>query len=244
MTTHEEIIVFTDGACKNNGYHNAKAGIGIHFPNNELQDVSRIIQKNPTNQRAELYAILVALYYIDKKLGLENKKIIIKTDSLYSINCITKWIKAWKKNDWVKKDGEKVKHKEIITRIDAYMQKYDIEFEHVPAHTNKTDSDSVGNRVADELATSAWSNHNAKNNLVEQEQQVIKIPKKPRVKKASVKKKPVKTATKTRRNGDPSSSGESDQIPKTKITKKKTSRSKKDVDFLDYDPDTVEIKTV
>ena len=149
----KSITVFTDGACTNNGYHNAKAGIGVHFPNGELRDLSRVIKKNPTNQRAELYAILVALYYIDKKIGLKKVKVIIKTDSEYSINCLTKWSAAWKKNGWVKKDGEKVKNKEILTRIDDYLQKYDVSFEHVRSHTGNTDPDSIGNDAADKLAT-------------------------------------------------------------------------------------------
>src|SRR5579885_1004383 len=131
MSNIPTIIVFTDGACTNNGYHNAKAGIGIHFPNKELPDINKVIKQNPTNQRAELYGILLALYYIEKILGIEGKKIILKTDSEYCINCLTKWIGAWKKNNWTKKDGEKVKHKEIISRIDRYIQKYDIELEHV-----------------------------------------------------------------------------------------------------------------
>ena len=31
------ILVFTDGACTNNGKKSAKAGIGVHFPNKEFE---------------------------------------------------------------------------------------------------------------------------------------------------------------------------------------------------------------
>jgi len=34
------IIVFTDGSCKGNGKKIAKAGIGIFFPNKELDNIS------------------------------------------------------------------------------------------------------------------------------------------------------------------------------------------------------------
>lgn len=221
------ITVFTDGACTNNGYHNAKAGIGIHFPNGELADISRIIKKNPTNQRAELYAILLALYYLEKKIGLENKKIMIKTDSEYSINCVTKWINGWKNNDWLKKNGEKVKHKEIISRIDKYIQKYDIEFEHVSAHTNGDDPDSIGNAIADELAKNAWSEYYLKNGIEEEEKNSIKIPKKNKKIKYS---NNIRTVSKE------------EQEKQEKKPKKVNKKGKKDL--LDYDPDTVEINLV
>ena len=29
-----EIVVYTDGACRNNGYHGASAGIGVWFGDN------------------------------------------------------------------------------------------------------------------------------------------------------------------------------------------------------------------
>ena len=36
-----DIIVYTDGACSNNGLKNAKAGIGIYFSENDSRNVSR-----------------------------------------------------------------------------------------------------------------------------------------------------------------------------------------------------------
>ena len=35
MLKNDEIIVFTDGACSNNGKPTAKAGIGVYFEENE-----------------------------------------------------------------------------------------------------------------------------------------------------------------------------------------------------------------
>jgi len=227
----ETIIVFTDGACSNNGYLNAKAGIGIHFPNGELPDLNRVVKKNPTNQRAELYAILVALYYIDKKLGLADKKIIIKSDSQYSINCVTKWVNGWKKNGWLKKDGAKVKNKEIISRIDHYLQNYDVEFEHVKAHTSGTDPDSVGNRMADKLAVSA---HNKTANEINNIETI-------RIHKKSTKKEKdtYKSTIKREENFVPP------PVPQAPVKKtRKSNRGKKDIDLLGFDPDDVEIKMV
>ena len=99
-TIFNNINIYTDGACINNGKKNAKAGIGIYISDDFT--ISEKLIGLPTNQRAELYAILKELLIIDI---LNYKNINIYTDSMYSINCITKWVKGWKKNDW--KDSKK-----------------------------------------------------------------------------------------------------------------------------------------
>lgn len=150
------IVVFTDGSCSRNGRKGAIGGIGVHFPNGELADVSKIYSRGPcTNQKTELYAILTALRYINQNLGLEKYNVLIKTDSNYSINCVTVWINGWIRNGWVNSKGDPVANREFIEPIHKYVGLYDIEFEHVSAHTNSDDPDSLGNDMADTLATRA-----------------------------------------------------------------------------------------
>lgn len=152
----ETIIVYTDGSCSGNGKNEAVGGIGIHFPNGELKDISKIFTEGYcTNQRTELYAILTAIRYIKKKLGLRQYQVIIKTDSQYSIDCVTKWIYGWIKNDWKTKSGTNVANKELIQLINQYYEAYDIVLEHVDAHTQGTDTDSIANDQADKLAQKA-----------------------------------------------------------------------------------------
>lgn len=152
----ELLIVYTDGSCFKNGRSNATGGIGIHFPNHELDDVSKIFDKSPiTNQRAELYAILYTIRYIKKNIGLKKYCVLIKTDSEYSINCITKWVSNWKRNGWKTKDGRDVQNRELIEKIHEYVSRYDIEFEHVRSHTGDDDEDAIGNDKADKLAVAA-----------------------------------------------------------------------------------------
>jgi ribonuclease HI len=154
--TKKSIVVFTDGSCAGNGKAGAIGGIGIHFPNKELKDISKVYRESYcTNQRTELYAILLTLRYIKKNLGLSNFDVKIKSDSSYSIDCITKWVQKWKKNGWKKMDGSDVANKEYIEIIDKYCKRYSIKFEHVTAHTDGMDPNSIGNRMADKLATSA-----------------------------------------------------------------------------------------
>lgn len=153
-----EIVVYTDGACSGNGRRRANGGIGIHFPNHELPDVSqKYTHENCTNQRTELYAILTALRLIRKHLGLRNRKVIIYSDSQYSINSITVWAKNHKKNNWCKRDGKPICNRDYIELLYEYYCKYDIEIHYVEAHV-----DNEGNNIADALAQ-AGKNENKQN---------------------------------------------------------------------------------
>ncbi len=145
-----EIIVFTDGS------HIKpidKCGYGIHFPNEEFNDVAKPFTQLPkTNQRAELYAIYKAIKIINKKDPTLN--ILINTDSEYSIKSLTIWIKNWKKNNWIGSTGKEVMNQDIIKKIDNLMSEHTgkIKFKHVRAHTGKQDYNSIHNEITDELA--------------------------------------------------------------------------------------------
>ena len=106
LQTNNAFVIYTDGACSHNGSKNAKAGIGVHFSSKnklKLEDLSsRLHIDKPTNNKAELWAIKEALELCDKNIIKE--KIIIFTDSDYSIKAITLWYPNWvKKNDLEKK---------------------------------------------------------------------------------------------------------------------------------------------
>ena len=139
---NDYINIYTDGACINNGKKNAKAGIGIYISDNFT--VSEKLNGLPTNQRAELYAILKALLIIDI---IKYKNIHIYTDSMYSINCITKWVKNWKKNGWKDSKKKDIKNKDLINNIDKIYSKYNhIYFKHIQAHTSNKDIHSICNK--------------------------------------------------------------------------------------------------
>ena len=166
--------IYCDGACKNNGKRNAKAGYGlsVQYNNKEVYLISKALEdsESQTNQRAELRALFDALeiaykkiVYLSNKLELKIpiKKVHIYSDSEYSINCLTKWAPSWSKRGWRKADGKDVLHVDIIkpmfeewTKWNMYNRglMYDIQIHHVRSHTGKTDPISLGNERADELA--------------------------------------------------------------------------------------------
>lgn len=156
------IEVFTDGSSMK---RNIKiAGYGIYFPNKELPNVSRSFKHPPlTNQRAELYAIYVALILI--KNNLDYDKIKIYTDSEYSIKSLTIWAYDWEKNHWKTASGTKVKNQDIIKPVFDILKKMSgkVEMIHVMSHTGKTDYMSLGNAMADKLATDGAKKTKIKN---------------------------------------------------------------------------------
>lgn len=146
------ITIFTDGSAINNGKSNCKSGIGVFFGLNNSKNISKEI--SGTNQYAELLAIYHALNSVKND---KYEKIFICTDSMYAINCITKWIKNWKKNNWKTAGKKDVKHKELIKQIDDLMTA-NVCFKHVRSHKKEPSKESeewkfwFGNYCADLLA--------------------------------------------------------------------------------------------
>ena len=148
------IIIYTDGACKHNGSKNnlVRAGIGVHFSLSNkisIKDISAKLDiENPTNNKAELLAILVALQECER-YNIK-KDILIYTDSQYSIDAITKWYDQWVINNTL----DSKKNIDILKSIKNYLQTIEVQFIHIRSHTNLQDDHSIGNNIADKLAVS------------------------------------------------------------------------------------------
>ena len=145
---NDDIIIYTDGACRKNGSPEARAGIGIHFSNRntyKFDDISQELHvKHPTNNVAELTAILTAINLVKHT----NNKIIIYTDSEYCIMSITQWYDRWSQAGTL----HNRKHIDLIQAIRKLYDEYNIQFHHIHAHTGIKDEHSLGNQQADYLA--------------------------------------------------------------------------------------------
>lgn len=155
------VEIYTDGACFNNGYINAQAGIGVFFGDHNPRNISdplpiHLVQQgdNPTNQLAELYAIARAMEICLAEQSLRTKPIILYTDSKYSINCLTRWLPTWEKNCWILTNGKPVKHQSLLYAMKMQMQNLNIIFRHVAGHAN-----IYGNEQADGLAVKGASQY-------------------------------------------------------------------------------------
>jgi ribonuclease HI len=103
---HHFHIVFTDGACTNNGKPAAKAGVGIAYGDDVGSRLSIPITDTEddfplrSNQRAELCAAKFGLELVVKarteECDSEAEVWIIATDSEYVVEGMTKWLPTWK----------------------------------------------------------------------------------------------------------------------------------------------------
>ena len=149
------LYIYTDGSCINNGKKNARGGIGVHYSDPSIKDISIKFEGQSTNNKMELLAIYIGIINIIN-INQRYQHIIIYTDSNYSINCLTKFVKGWIKNNWLTSTREPVKNKELVEKIYLILQKYKhITFQHINSHTGKNDIHSKGNARADELAVMA-----------------------------------------------------------------------------------------
>ena len=152
MQEVDTVIVYTDGSFRKEKTGDV-CGYGIFFPNKELKNLAGAFTLKPlTNNRAELYAILRAIRNIEKNIIFN--KIIINTDSEYSMNSTTKWIKNWKKNNWKNAKKKPVENQDLIKQIDELLQKYPnkITIQWVRAHgtdKNNIKADKLANRGSD-----------------------------------------------------------------------------------------------
>jgi ribonuclease HI len=150
----DRFIVYTDGACPNNGNDNALSSIGVHFSEKNpiiIKDVSEaLILNRHSNNYAEMEAIHTALLLI-KKNNIDIP-IELYTDSSYCKSILCEWYEKWVRNNLLK-------NKKNISIIEKTYHIYktfsNINIIHVHSHTNKKDEHSCGNRIADQLARDA-----------------------------------------------------------------------------------------
>jgi len=152
MPSTKNIIVFTDGACSNNGRKNAKAGIGVFFGENDTRNVSRIIDGKQTNNTAELSAVIDVFKILEKEIN-EKYEIIIHTDSEYVIKCCTTYGEKCSLSNWKNNKGFISNHELVKEIYTLFANNNNVSIKHVKAHTNNDDKLSIGNYWADKLAT-------------------------------------------------------------------------------------------
>ena len=122
-----ETIVYTDGSCLGNP---GKGGWAAVIIKNNQEEIIFGSEKNSTNNRMELTAAINALLKIK-----ESEKIKIYTDSKYLKDGIEKWINNWKNNNWKNANKKDVKNKDLWTKLDSLINKKQISWEWVKAHS-------------------------------------------------------------------------------------------------------------
>ncbi len=139
-----KLLAYTDGACSGNPGPGGWGVVLQAFRNKKLikQRELKGGAVHTTNNQMELTAAIKAL----EALKTESR-IVLRTDSAYLRDGITKWIHDWKKKRWKTSTGRPVKNEELWKRLDELGQRHSVEWQWVKGHAN-----DQGNERADELA--------------------------------------------------------------------------------------------
>ena len=126
------VIVAIDGASKRNGQPNC-LGVGAAFLKYN-EDISYVttFEKNSTNQRAELLALIEGL----KEALKFDKEVMLITDSEYIYKALNNdWISNWKNKGWITSTKEPVKNRDLWEKVgDLLAEINDLVVYHVKGH--------------------------------------------------------------------------------------------------------------
>ncbi|KAF3931014.1 hypothetical protein ABW20_dc0102160 [Dactylellina cionopaga] len=112
-----------DGACRGNGQPGSIAVAAcIHYRDDEPSSYKKSYLPRddpvPTNQRAEISAIILALEWaLERYQELFNSPTVhikIHSDSTYAINCMTVWIDKWIERGWYNTAGHPVANGDLL----------------------------------------------------------------------------------------------------------------------------------
>lgn len=136
------VILYTDGACSGNP---GPGGWGALLLWNGHEKELSGFEKETTNNRMELMAVIMGLRLLKKKCD-----VTIYTDSKYVLQGATEWLHGWKKRGWKKADKKPVVNKDLWIELEEEMHKHHIDWQWVRGH-----SGNEGNERVDALAVKA-----------------------------------------------------------------------------------------
>ena len=146
-----QVLIYTDGACLDNGNANAKAGWAFVFrPSSRgvSEEVSAPLEKRgptgeehqQTSNRAELRAVIGALRFRVWS-GEGFREIVIATDSEYVVNGVTEWVRGWLRRGWRTSAGASVKNRDLWRALLGEIERWsdqgvDVKFWHIGRNLN------------------------------------------------------------------------------------------------------------
>lgn len=135
------VNIYTDGACSGNQNSINLGGWGAVL---EYGPHSKSIfggEKNTTNNRMEMTALIEALDSLTEKDLVLN----IFSDSAYLIDCFKKkWYLNWKSNGWQTSGKKPVENKDLWVRLLSQVEKYPfIRFHRIKGHLSPNKKDQL-----------------------------------------------------------------------------------------------------
>ena len=141
-----DTVILCDGACEPNP-GNAGSGMAV-YRNDALSELwYGLYTPAGTNNIAELNALHQALLLAEEEIE-SGRTVLIRSDSVYGLNAITKWAAGWEQKGWRRTGGE-IMNLELIKKIYADFGRIGprVNLKHVSAHVG-----IEGNELADRMA--------------------------------------------------------------------------------------------
>ncbi|MBQ6370688.1 MAG: ribonuclease HI [Firmicutes bacterium] len=133
MFNDKILRIYTDGGCAGNQNDENLGGWGAVL---EFGNASKELfgcERNTTNNRMEMTALLRAFEAIKK----EGQTIQVFSDSSYLMDCFRKgWYKGWQKNGWKTSKKTPVENQDLWQALIPYLDRHEIRFYRVKGHVN------------------------------------------------------------------------------------------------------------
>lgn len=127
------VNIYTDGACSGNQNETNIGGWGAVLEYGEHRKELFGGERNTTNNRMEMLALLSAFNALNK----DSLKIRVFSDSSYLMNCFReKWYENWYRNNWKTSNKTPVENRDLWEALFAFINKHTIEFYRVKGHVN------------------------------------------------------------------------------------------------------------
>lgn len=153
--------IYVDGGCRGNGQPGSigAAAALFKFRSGGHRAWTKRLPRYPppTNQRAEITAIILALdQALEKFAELRSSPrldVKIYSDSKYAIGCMTDWIYKWSRNGWINAAGNEVANRDLIQEAsdldDRLREEGSVQYIWIPRAENE-DADRYCNELMDE----------------------------------------------------------------------------------------------
>ena len=139
MSETDEVVIYTDGACKGNP---GPGGWGALLVYKGAEKELWGGDPNTTNNRMELMAAIAGLVALTRPCSVK-----LVTDSQYVMKGIQEWLPNWKKRGWKTASKEPVKNADLWQKLDEEVNRHQVSWQWVRGHTGHP-----GNERADQLA--------------------------------------------------------------------------------------------
>lgn len=139
MSETDEVVIYTDGACKGNP---GPGGWGALLIYKGVEKELWGGDPNTTNNRMELMAAIAGLIALTRPCSVK-----LVTDSQYVMKGIQEWLPNWKKRGWKTASKEPVKNADLWQKLDEEVNRHQVSWQWVRGHTGHP-----GNERADQLA--------------------------------------------------------------------------------------------